>query len=107
MKTHSNLKYFFFSVGCNDIDSKSGELVFDGIRCIVERLREKFPGIKIILSEITPRMDNLDTQVKATNLLLNEYIEGSSDLFLTRNSNMRDPDFFMPKDSVNTLNNLA
>ena len=26
MKAHTNLKYFFVSVGCNEIDTKSGEI---------------------------------------------------------------------------------
>lgn len=94
MKAHSNLKYFFISVGCNDLDTKHGDLVFNSIKSIVDKLRGKFPGIKIILSEITPRMDDLDIQVRAVNTLLNQYVNSSDDLYLTFNSNMRDPDFF-------------
>ena len=59
-----------------------------------ERLREKFPDIKVVMSEITPRMDGRDEQVKATNTLLREYVERCENTFLTRNSNMRDRDFF-------------
>ena len=99
MKAHTKLKYFFFSVGCNDLDTKSGDQVFGGLKLVVEKLRDKFPGIKIILSEITPRMDNFDIQVKATNTLLNQYVDASDDLFITGNSNMRDPDFFMNNDN--------
>ena len=57
MQTHINLKYFFVSVGCNDLDTKSGDEVFVGMKNIIEKLRRKFSGIKIILSEITRRMD--------------------------------------------------
>ena len=32
------------------------------------------PGIKVIISEITPGMDDKDEQVKATNILLNEFV---------------------------------
>ena len=98
MKTHTKLKYFFLNVGCNDLDSKSGDEVFAGMTNIIEKLRRKFPGIKIILSEITPRMDMLDLQVKATNTLLNQYVDRNDDLFIAQHSNMRDPDFFIKDD---------
>ena len=52
------------------------------------------PNLKIILSEITPRMDSLDTQVKALNAMLNQFVEKSENLFITLNSNLRNPDFF-------------
>ena len=69
IKAHTNSKYFFVSVGCNGIDTKSGDLVFSGLKFAVEKLREKSPGIKIILSEITPRMDILDLQVYFQSIL--------------------------------------
>ena len=88
------LKYFFISVGCNDLDNYDGEVVFAGIKHTSERLREKFPHIKIVLSEITPRMDERDDQVKSANTLLQQYVEQHENTFLTRNSNMRNRDFF-------------
>lgn len=99
MKPHSKLKYFFISVGCNDIDTAPADVVLEKITNIVKSLREKYPGIKIILSEITPRMDDLDFQVQEVNTLLNQYIMRSNDIFIVRNGNMRDPDFFIPNDN--------
>ena len=80
-------------------DTYSGNEVFEKLTNIVNSLKEKYPSIKIILSEITPRMDNLDFQVQETNALLNQYIIRNSDIFLVHNGNMRDPDFFMPDDN--------
>ena len=90
-----NLKYFFFSVGCNDIDYRNSDAVFDLMKQTVDNIRQKFPGVKIILSEITPRMDERDNEVIDTNTKLNEYVAQHDDLFLTTNSNMRDEDFFV------------
>ena len=54
--------------------------------------------MKIILSEVTPRMDqvNADEKVKEANVLLSQYIQGFQNLFLTINSNLRKPDNYFP-----------
>ena len=69
----NNLKYFLMNVGCNDLDVKSPNLLFTSIRITLQKLREKFPGISIILCEITPRCDSLDAQVKEVNNMINTY----------------------------------
>ena len=93
-KKYTNLKYFFMSVGCNDVVHKTPHQLFTNIHELVNRLKESFPGIKIILSEITPRMDQFDKRVEETNVLLQQYVSGNNELFLTRNSNLRNPDFY-------------
>ena len=96
---YSNLKYFFVSCGCNDLDYRNGGEVFMSIKQIVEKLKVLYPDIKIILSEITPRMDAADEKVKTTNTLLDPYSKQCDNVFLTRHSNMRKKEFFMPNDS--------
>ena len=93
-KKYTNLKYFFMSVGCNDVVHKTPHQLFTNILELVNRLKESFPGIKIILSEVTPRMDQFDERVKETNVLLQQFVSGNNELFLTRNSNLRNPDFY-------------
>ena len=82
------------SVGVNDLDIKSPRLLFTSIRVTVELLRRKFPGIRVILSEITPRNDKLDNQVKEVNYMINAYAKKCDDIFTVIHSNMRNPDFF-------------
>ena len=96
---YTNLKYFFMSVGCNDLDSRSAEEVFESICDTVTKMKASYPRIKIIISEITPRMDDKDVKVIRTNELLNEYVKGRDMVYITRNSNLRDPKFFYPGDS--------
>ena len=66
----SNLKYFLMNVGCNDLEVRSPNLLFTSIRETLQNLREKFPGIIIILCEVTPRCDILDVQVKEVNSMI-------------------------------------
>ena len=93
---YTNLKYYFMSVGCNDLVNKTPHELFTSVHKLVVSLKESFPGIKIILSEVTPRMDHIDERVKDVNRLFEQYVAGKQDLFLTRNSNLRNPDFYHP-----------
>ena len=40
-------------------------------------------------------MDDIDKKVKEVNQSLHQYVQGKPESFLTRHSNLRDPDFFM------------
>lgn len=91
---YTNLKYFFTNVGCNDMDINEGDVVFAKIKNTVEKLKSKYPDIKVIVSEITPRMDERDTQVEVTNTLLNQFLNRSENTFVVMNKNLRNPDFF-------------
>ena len=94
-KIYRNLKYVFLSVGCNDLVYKTPHQFFSSMNALVERLQLSFPGIKVILSEVTPRMDKIDERVIEANLLLRQFASGKADLFITKNSNLRNPEFYM------------
>ena len=64
---------FLIHVGVNDIDTKTGEEVFGEIQENVHLLKTKFPGIKIVLAELTPRKDAKDAEVNVCNNLINEW----------------------------------
>ena len=87
------------SVGCNDLDSEDPTTVFNNIKGIVSQLTEMYPHIKIIIAEVTPRMDDRDAEVIATNNLINQFAESSDKIFVIKNSNLRDPYFFYQGDS--------
>ena len=67
------LKLVFVNVGVNDLDTKSPEKVSKQFERIIAILREKYEGIKIIVSEITPRKDAKDTEVVKCNTMLKTY----------------------------------
>ena len=64
------LKHVFINVGVNDLDTESPEEVSKQFERIIAILREKYEGIKIIVSEITPRKDAKDTEVIKCNTML-------------------------------------
>ena len=56
-KSIKSTKYILLHVGVNDIDHKDNEQVLDEMIQLVEEIGIKYPGIKFIISEITPRND--------------------------------------------------
>ena len=52
------------------------------------------PGIKVIVGEVTPRMDEKDELVKEVNALINTYIESTENTYIIRNGNLRHQKFF-------------
>ena len=108
-KEYRNLKFFFISVGCNDVDYKDGPGVFHDIKKTVQRIQSEYPNVKVIVSEITPRMDDddIDKEVRDCNKLLNEFVAASETTFITRNSNLRDRRFFLPDGKHLRLESIA
>ena len=67
------LRHVLLNVGVNDLDTKDPDTTFQELLSIVEEIRRKYPNIKFIISEINPRNDIRDLQVKQFNKLLAEY----------------------------------
>ena len=61
---------------------------------IVNKIENKFPGIKIVVSEVTPQMDERDGEVIICNQLLNSYASGRENVFIAAHRNLRDGRFF-------------
>ena len=61
------------SVGCNDLDHNSAQKVFEDLKNLVVKIQGFYPGIKVIVGEVTPRMDEKDELVKEVNALINTY----------------------------------
>ena len=96
---YTNLKYFLISVGCNDLDYGEAAQVFADMKEIVLNLQQAYPGIKIIIGEITPRMDDRDEVVKDINFLIQQFGKSSENVFVIDNSNLRNKKFFYAGDS--------
>ena len=71
--------------------------MFIDIKKTAERIQSMYPDVKVIVSEVTPRMDSedLDKEVKVCNELLNDFVNQSEHTFIVRNSNLRDRKFFL------------
>ena len=88
-ETSDNVEYFLISVGTNDTDTKDPETIRNEYESIINLLQEKYPGIKIIVSEVTPRKYNKDNEVVILNKLLGDMCKHNDSLFLVDHSNFR------------------
>ena len=59
----------------------------------IETLKTKYPGIKIILCELTPRKDDRDTAVIECNKLISTLCAEDETLFLVEHNNLRDENY--------------
>ena len=57
------LHHILINIGVNDTDTKSGVDVFEEIKDNIGLIKRKYPDIKIILCELTPRKDERDVHV--------------------------------------------
>ena len=85
----ASLKYFLINVGVNDIDRMSGNDVYAEIVKNIDALKEKFPNIKIILAELTPRKDDKDAEVDICNKLINELARLDENIFVASHDTLR------------------
>ena len=96
---YTNLKYVLVHVGVNDTDENSGSAVFNMIDELTRKMWEKYPDLKIILSEITPRKDVKDLEVKLCKRLLHERAQHTPELHIARHSNLRHPNGYFLRDA--------
>ena len=98
-KKFRNIKHVLINVGVNDIDHKTAEEVFHQLQIVVNLLREKDNNPKIIISEVTPRIDEKDEEVKKCNDLIDAYASSYDYIFLAKQSNLRSEDNHMFSDT--------
>ena len=88
------LKHLLLHVGTNDLDEKDYEQVFDELKQLIDDIRTRFPGVKLIVSELLPRNDSKDSEVLLFNTALKNYAESHDDITLALHHNMRGQDMF-------------
>ena len=98
-KYGNSLNYVMRNVGVNDLDEKNHTQVFGEAEILFDEIRSKHPGIKLIVSEITPRNDIRDSEVKAFNNLLHNYAVNHADITVAIHNNLRDPSWSMYRDA--------
>ena len=85
----TGVKYFLISVGTNDIDEKDPNAILDEYVEIVDMLRTKYPGIKVIINELPPRKVKHDDKVQAMNRLLRDLCDRNDFLYLVNQDELR------------------
>ena len=86
----TNVKYFLISVGTNDIDSKEPKAMLEEYVNIVDLLRRKYPGIKIIVNQLPPRKTNHDDKVRTLNSLLADLCATNDFIYLADQNDLRE-----------------
>ena len=86
-------------VGVNDLDTKSGTQVANRLIKLTSSIKTCAPGIKIILSEITPRSINKDDEVLACNDILGQVLGQAENITLVRHTNLRNKEWTHHKKS--------
>ena len=100
-ETAKNVEYFLISVGTNDIDTKDPKTIYNEYVEIINLLRRKYSGIKIIISGLPPRKYNKDKEVIELNKLLRNLGNYNNFIFLVDHSNLRDDTYSMFYDDKN------
>ncbi len=98
-ETASSIKYILIHVGVNDLDTRTPEQVTEHLKVIIAGMRKKFQGVKIIVSEITPRNDEKDADVRRCNELINALYGNQGHITIAPHSNLRDDDWSMYDDA--------
>ena len=93
--------------GTNDIDTQDGATVARTILTIVQKLKSTCPNLKIVVSEIPPRMVNRDNQVQICNEHLHTHFDTMEGITMAQHSNLRtttweyfDDDKHLKKDTI-------
>ena len=88
----SNVDLVLAHFGVNDIDTKDGTAVANDIQTAIQALKLKAAHVRIVLSEITPRMDDRNSHVKTCNKQLHSYAN-SMGITLAKHSNLDAQEF--------------
>ena len=86
----TSIGYFLIHVGVNDIDHMGSDEVFAQLTENIETLKEKYPNIKIVLAELTPRKDNKNTEVDKCNTLINQFASAHDNIFIANHATIRE-----------------
>ena len=86
-------------VGVNDLDKSDGKTTAKRLIGLTSRIKSSVPGIKIILSQITPRQLHRDDEVLVCNEELN-ILNNAENITIAKHSNLRDKEwsFHKPND---------
>ena len=84
-----HLEAVLINCGVNDLDYSPASVVHSDIVKNIRILQAKFPHIKVILNEITPRKDRKDSEVMECNDMLRESLNHLENVILINLDNLR------------------
>ena len=82
------------SVGTNDLDEKDHNQVLGELELLLNDVRARFPGVKFIINELLPRLDQRNEEVGRFNTGLQNLKNNQPDITVASQQNMVDPSFY-------------
>ena len=79
----------FIHTGVNDIDTDDGKSVANNLIDITRKIRQYYPHIKVVVSEVTPRQLYRDKEVQACNSALHSSLEDEDNVTIAEHFNLR------------------
>ena len=89
----NDLEAIIISCGVNDVDKISGRSLAANMLNLINEIKQLYPNVKIIVSEITPRKDHRDREVQISNEELSKNTEKLPNVYIVEHRNLRDPDW--------------
>ena len=85
----SDMDLVFIHVGVNDIDTENGAKVATNLVDLVRGLKRKYPSLKIVVSEVTPRQLHRDDEVIECNKILHATLRFDKEVTIAKHGNLR------------------
>ena len=82
-------KCFLIHTGVNDTDNKAAHQVANEFLELVTNIRKQFGNVRIVLSEISPRNDRVDSVVVEANNIIKRELANDKDTFLINFDRLR------------------
>ena len=82
-------KCFLIHTGVNDTDNKAAHQVAKELLELVTNIRKQFGKVRIVLSEISPRNDRVDSVVVEANAIIKRELANDKDTFLINFDRLR------------------
>ena len=86
-----NPQILVFNTGVNDVEgTDDASTIAKNLLEVISITRAQFPTCKIVVSEITPRYDELNTKVEQANTQLRSALENKENVFIVSHENLNE-----------------
>ena len=100
-------KAILIHTGVNDIEDTSPQELFKQIKDLVHEFQSILPNTKLILSELTPRMDSFDRDVLKVNEMIKTNIPVNDKITIIRHNSLRAFQHFRDNKHVTNTSGIA
>jgi len=88
-KVVSEFDTILISCGVNDLEYMDGKELHSEFMSLISFIHLKYPSVKIVISHVTPRKDELNTEVIVCNNMLDASVQSLTDVFLVDHTDLQ------------------